>query len=76
MKSNEDPRAFEAALAQLSERDQIVIRARDVDGLEWDAVVRLLGCPSEAIAREQHRRARIRLRDELGDGGAGDGVPT
>ena len=74
MEHDETREILEVALSRLSDRDQAVIRARSFDNLSWEAIASLLGSPSVTAAQEHHRRAWLRLREELGEGGAASGV--
>lgn len=56
--------ALEAALAELPERFRSVYLLREVEGLSYDQIGRILGCSVKTVSSRLNR-ARARLRDEL-----------
>jgi RNA polymerase sigma factor (sigma-70 family) len=59
----EEARLLDECIAELPHDEREVLVLRDHADASWELVARTLGRPSEAAARELHRRAQVRLME-------------
>lgn len=64
MELSERQTMVRAALAQLSEEFRIVIVLKEMEGLKYDEIADIIGCPIGTVRSRIHR-ARSELRDKL-----------
>jgi RNA polymerase sigma factor for flagellar operon FliA len=64
----EERQALRDSIAELDEREQIIITAHYFEGITFDAISKQLGISKQRVS-QIHSRAVKRMRDFLGDGG-------
>ena len=57
---------IEQAIAQLDEEHRTIVVLRDIEGFDYEAIGKLLGCPQGTVKSRLHR-ARLALREQLKD---------
>lgn len=59
---------IERAIAELDEEHRILVVLKDIEGLDYEQISRIVGCPRGTVKSRLHR-ARLKLRDALADVG-------
>jgi len=67
VRRNEERERLEATIARLPEREARLVRLRDLEEREWDAIVELAGESTKKAAQQCHARAWARLAGMLLD---------
>jgi len=57
---------IEEALARLPDRYREAVILRDVEGLDYDEIAKIIGCPLGTV-KSRINRGRLRLQEELGE---------
>ena len=57
-------RRIEQAIAELDEDQRIVVVLKDIEGLDYEQIAQIVGCPRGTVKSRLHR-ARLRLRERL-----------
>lgn len=57
---------IQEALTQLPERYREAVVLRDIEGLDYDEISQIIGCPLGTV-KSRINRGRLRLQEELGD---------
>ena len=64
LRSDETRRQVEQAVAALDDDHRAVVVLRDIEGLDYASIGKVLGC-SKGTVRSRLQRARVELREKL-----------
>lgn len=64
LRSSETRRQIEQAVAKLDDDHRAVVVLRDIEGLDYESIGKVLGC-SKGTVRSRLHRARVELREKL-----------